>query len=110
MVPAYPQRIHDPGFNHDHHGALTGMAKMEMDAIDASFVVVGLASAFMLVGCTRTKTAKSIRRVASFAINKPSRPDLRSRVVAVVRHRFLESLRIATSVAHGSKYGLAGVP
>lgn len=29
----------------------------------------------LLVGHTRTKTAKSIRRVASFAINKPSRSD-----------------------------------
>ena len=28
-----------------------------------------------VVGHTRTKTAKSIRRVASFAINKPSRSD-----------------------------------
>ena len=76
MLPAYPQRTHDPGFNHDHRGALTGMAKMEMDAIDASFVV-GLASVFMIVGHTRTKTAKSIRRVASSAINKPSRSDPR---------------------------------
>ncbi|QKY16383.1 hypothetical protein [Halorubrum sp. CBA1229] len=50
------------------------MAKMEMDAIDASFVV-GLASVFMIAGHTRTKTAKSIRRVASSAINKPSRSD-----------------------------------
>ena len=29
----------------------------------------------LLIGHTRTKTAKSIRRVASFAINKPSRSD-----------------------------------
>jgi hypothetical protein len=29
----------------------------------------------LLIGHTRTKTAKSIRRVASFAINKPSRTD-----------------------------------
>jgi len=50
MLPAYPQRTHDPGFNRSHRGALRSMAKMEMDAIDASFVVVGLASAFMLVG------------------------------------------------------------
>ena len=50
MVPPYPQRTHDPGFNHGHRGALTGMAKMEMDAVDASLLVAGLASAFMLVG------------------------------------------------------------
>jgi len=29
----------------------------------------------LLIGHTRTKTAKSIRRVASFAVNKPSRSD-----------------------------------
>jgi len=50
MVPPYPQRTHDPGFNHSHRGPLTGMAKMEMDAVDASLLVAGLASAFMLVG------------------------------------------------------------
>ena len=50
MVPAYPQRTHDPGFNHNHRGPLTSMAKMEMDALDASLLVAGLASSFMLVG------------------------------------------------------------